>query len=192
MSTTRLPQWPLPPPRPHCLLTRSPQPGGSPGLSNGGGSVAPRVAWRQKGADYLLCSGEGGGGGGEGERFSGTQPSRNYSSSVVRSDDATPQEWQRWLASAPGARGKCQAGMGLIRPRAPRWVLPALVGGVPNLPGYDLPTQPAWCCSGCFPSWLQMGKFCLAVSGYVGGTLRGCSHDLVSWSPACSGPASKI
>lgn len=59
---------------------------------------------------YLLCRGA------EGGRCAGTQPGGNYSSGIVRSDDATLQEWQGWLASAPGAPASRQAGTGLIQP----------------------------------------------------------------------------
>lgn len=44
--------------------------------------------------------------------------------------------------------------------RALRPVLPALVGG----PESSRLCTPGWCCSGCFPSWLRTGNFCLALS----------------------------
>lgn len=54
--------------------------------------------------------------GAEGGRCAGTQPGGNYSSGIVRSDDATLQEWQGWLASLPGAPASRQAATGLIQP----------------------------------------------------------------------------
>lgn len=121
-------------PVPHIgsLLTHTPR-GGSPGPSRGERSGLP-VEWRRQEGQIELSPVPGAQGG----RCAGTQPGGNYSSGnysggIVRSDDATLQEWQGWLASSWGSREPpgcdwAHSAVPCVRFSQPLW-------GVPNLPG---------------------------------------------------------
>lgn len=145
-SATRLPQCPKSPP---SALTH---PGGNPWAEQRGVRGPPLCGGDRRGRlSYLLCRGA------EGGRCAGTRPGGNYSrgnyysSGMESSDDATLQEWQGCLVSAPGA--------GLIQP------CPVSRSPSPRGRSRILPAEHReWCCSGGFPSRLRTGNFCPAGS----------------------------